>query len=44
MGGFTFVEFDDPRDAYDAVRGRDGVEFAGARLRVSAHAQAEPAS
>lgn len=33
--GFAFVEFDDPRDAMDAVRGRDGYEFFGNRLRVS---------
>lgn len=32
--GFAFVEFDDPRDAMDAVRGRDGYEFFGNRLRV----------
>eukprot|EP00803_Ostreobium_quekettii_P011316 evm.model.scf_21EXC.21 EVM.evm.TU.scf_21EXC.21 scf_21EXC:199623-202678(-) len=32
--GFAFVEFDDPRDAMDAVRGRDGYEFLGNRLRV----------
>ena len=27
-------EFDDPRDADDALRARDGYEFGGARLRV----------
>lgn len=32
---FAFVEFDDPRDAADACRGRDGYEFAGDRIRVS---------
>lgn len=32
---FAFVEFEDPRDAYEAVRGRDGYDFAGGRLRVS---------
>ncbi|KAK9823308.1 hypothetical protein WJX72_001807 [[Myrmecia] bisecta] len=32
--GFAFVEFDDPRDAEDAVRGRDGYDFYGNRLRV----------
>ncbi|GIL95704.1 hypothetical protein Vretimale_1672 [Volvox reticuliferus] len=31
---FAFVEFEDQRDAYDAVRGRDGIEFQGQRLRV----------
>lgn len=31
---FGFVEFDDPRDAEDAVRGRDGYDFYGNRLRV----------
>ncbi|GFR39907.1 hypothetical protein Agub_g412, partial [Astrephomene gubernaculifera] len=31
---FAFVEFEDSRDAYDAVRGRDGIEFQGQRLRV----------
>ena len=32
--GFAFVEFADSRDASDAVRGRDGYDFAGAKLRV----------
>jgi len=32
--GFAFVEFADERDAMDAVRGRDGYEFEGQRLRV----------
>ncbi|CAD6196345.1 unnamed protein product [Caenorhabditis auriculariae] len=31
---FAFVEFDDSRDADDAVRGRDGYDFDGHRLRV----------
>ncbi|CAI7794852.1 unnamed protein product [Closterium sp. NIES-53] len=32
--GFAFVEFADPRDAEDAIRGRDGYDFDGNRLRV----------
>lgn len=31
---FAFVDFDDDRDAEDAVRGRDGARFAGEKLRV----------
>ncbi|CAK5090242.1 unnamed protein product [Meloidogyne enterolobii] len=31
---FAFVDFDDPRDAEDAIRGRDGYNFDGYRLRV----------
>ncbi|KAL7601681.1 hypothetical protein Lser_V15G25727 [Lactuca serriola] len=31
---FAFVEFEDPRDAEDAIRGRDGYKFDGQRLRV----------
>ncbi|KAI7750063.1 hypothetical protein M8C21_007486 [Ambrosia artemisiifolia] len=31
---FAFVEFEDARDAEDAVRGRDGYKFDGQRLRV----------
>lgn len=31
---FAFVEYTDPRDAEDAVRGRDGYDFDGYRLRV----------
>eukprot|EP00252_Welwitschia_mirabilis_P012306 TRINITY_DN272_c0_g1_i7.p1 TRINITY_DN272_c0_g1~~TRINITY_DN272_c0_g1_i7.p1 ORF type:complete len:391 (+),score=18.30 TRINITY_DN272_c0_g1_i7:160-1332(+) len=32
--GYCFVEFEDPRDAEDAIRGRDGYKFDGHRLRV----------
>ncbi|XP_043824187.1 serine/arginine-rich splicing factor 7-like [Dromiciops gliroides] len=32
--GFAFVEFDDPRDAEDAVRGLDGKVICGSRVRV----------
>ncbi|XP_019186950.1 PREDICTED: serine/arginine-rich splicing factor SR30-like isoform X2 [Ipomoea nil] len=32
--GYAFVEFEDPRDAEDAIRGRDGYSFDGHRLRV----------
>ncbi|KIH56161.1 hypothetical protein ANCDUO_13663 [Ancylostoma duodenale] len=31
---YAFIDFDDPRDADDAVRGRDGYDFDGCRLRV----------
>lgn len=31
---FAFVDFADPRDAEDAIRGRDGYSYAGERLRV----------
>uniref|UniRef100_A0A3B4VG59 Serine and arginine rich splicing factor 7b n=1 Tax=Seriola dumerili TaxID=41447 RepID=A0A3B4VG59_SERDU len=32
--GFAFVEFEDPRDADDAVRGLDGKVVCGSRVRV----------
>ncbi|KAL5198279.1 hypothetical protein ABZP36_001791 [Zizania latifolia] len=32
--GYAFVEFEDPRDAEDAIQGRDGYNFDGNRLRV----------
>ncbi|CAF0728262.1 unnamed protein product [Brachionus calyciflorus] len=32
--GFAFVEFDDPRDASDAVRAMDGRNICGVRARV----------
>ncbi|KAH6819065.1 SERINE-ARGININE PROTEIN 30 [Perilla frutescens var. frutescens] len=32
--GYAFVEFEEPRDADDAIRGRDGYDFDGCRLRV----------
>ncbi|KAM7495859.1 hypothetical protein LguiA_020273 [Lonicera macranthoides] len=32
--GYAFVEFDEARDAEDAIRGRDGYDFDGNRLRV----------
>ncbi len=31
---FAFIEYEDPRDAEEAVRGRDGYDFYGSRLRV----------
>ncbi|KIY95810.1 splicing factor, arginine/serine-rich 1/9, partial [Monoraphidium neglectum] len=31
---FAFVEFEDPRDAEEAARARDGYDFYGCRLRV----------
>jgi len=31
---FAFLEFDDPRDAQDAIKGRDGYEINGHRIRV----------
>lgn len=32
--GYAFVEFEEARDAEDAIRGRDGYDFEGHRLRV----------
>ncbi|XP_051118488.1 serine/arginine-rich-splicing factor SR34 [Andrographis paniculata] len=32
--GYAFVEYEDARDAEDAIRGRDGYDFDGHRLRV----------
>ncbi|CAE1307895.1 SFRS7 [Acanthosepion pharaonis] len=32
--GFAFVEFEDPRDAEDAVRALDGTNICGSRVRV----------
>uniref|UniRef100_A0A803KZU8 RRM domain-containing protein n=1 Tax=Chenopodium quinoa TaxID=63459 RepID=A0A803KZU8_CHEQI len=31
--GYSFVEFEDPRDAQEAIRGRDGYNFDGCLLR-----------
>uniref|UniRef100_A0A914I998 RRM domain-containing protein n=1 Tax=Globodera rostochiensis TaxID=31243 RepID=A0A914I998_GLORO len=33
---FAFLDYDDSRDAQDAIRGRDGYNFDGYRLRVEA--------
>jgi arginine/serine-rich splicing factor 4/5/6 len=32
LTGFAFVEYDDPRDAKDAIRDLDGSKFMGERL------------
>ncbi|KAJ0746811.1 putative RNA recognition motif domain, nucleotide-binding alpha-beta plait domain superfamily [Helianthus annuus] len=32
--GYAFVEFEEARDAEDAIRGRDGYDFDGDKLRV----------
>ncbi|OMP03297.1 hypothetical protein COLO4_10528 [Corchorus olitorius] len=43
--GYAFVEFEDPRDAEDAMRARDGYNFDGYRLRVElAHGGRRPSS
>ena len=34
FSGFAFIEFDDPRDAEDAVRDMDGRFVCGCRIRV----------
>src|SRR5262249_28546632 len=31
---FAFIEYDDPLDAEDAIKGRDNYEYEGYRLRV----------
>merc|ERR1712212_1084597 len=31
---FAFVQYEDPRDAADAIRGRDGYRIAGQKLKV----------
>ncbi len=35
--GFAFVQFDDERDAKDAVRALDGIHFMGDRIQVNSH-------
>ncbi|XP_024538537.1 serine/arginine-rich-splicing factor SR34 isoform X2 [Selaginella moellendorffii] len=43
--GYCFIEFEDVRDAEDAIRGRDGYNFDGYRLRVEiAHGGRGPPS
>lgn len=43
--GYCFVEFENSRDAEDAIRGRDGYNFDGCRLRVElAHGGRGPSS
>eukprot|EP00249_Psilotum_nudum_P015832 c25540_g2_i1 orf=788-1618(-) len=43
--GYCFIEFEDARDAEDAIRGRDGYNFDGHRLRVElAHGGRGPSS
>ncbi|GLT49336.1 hypothetical protein SLA2020_229000 [Shorea laevis] len=43
--GYAFVEFEEARDAEDAIRGRDGYDFDGHRLRVElAHGGRRPSS
>ncbi|KAL2645022.1 hypothetical protein R1flu_012609 [Riccia fluitans] len=43
--GYCFIEFEDARDAEDAIRGRDGYNFDGNRLRVElAHGGRGPSS
>lgn len=32
---FIYIQFEDARDAEDAIEGRDGYKFDGQRLRVS---------
>lgn len=39
---YAFVEFDDPRDAEDAVYDRDGYKFCGDRLRVEFTGERRP--
>ncbi|PAV76291.1 hypothetical protein WR25_16951 isoform B [Diploscapter pachys] len=39
---YAFIEFDDSRDAEDAVRGRDGYDYDGRRLRVEFTKSAGP--